>query len=917
MKKKRIILAVVSCLVVLSVTIGSFMLFRTPKAKAAESDYIQATETKGLKYSKDITDNGDGTYLLNLDTYTTETVKYIRETLYNPVDIIFVVDMSLSMNEKMDGSKGKQTRLYYSKMAMNSFLTEICDQAKVHPEALDTRLSMIRFGADAEKVFADHKKVINSNGQVNNNITAAIDDLGVPAGGTKTDSALELAKTTLDGIIREYPDESRRRIVVLFTDGNPTLPLGTIFNEGVANDALSAAKNIKNTNNTLLYCVALSEVKIEAGYPPAYDGNGQNTNNNLNRFLQYVSSCYNNANNIKESYPVTAEQIGFDYKKQKYIYQQYCYSGGNPEALTNSFQQLAQEIIIKQVISEKMDESTVLKDYITPYFELDTSKEIKVYTYNHTGKDASDNALFASEGAEYTKAQIEVKGNAVSVRNLDYEEGTVADITDVGGNVTYRGYKYSVQIPIKVKKGFLGGNDVPTNETLSGVYSDENTIGPNEKVVRWCEFPVPTVNVPVKEFTFELADKNIYANTLYKENALITDYPICKFDGGVIDFSKGNYGLEDWQNKFVEISKVKSIPIYDYFHGDGYDKTNSNGTDMYSVSLFRGGTSFVGNSSYHFYPDSIDCSATITITASDDNKQSYTATSKATVFYPEVTFADITAPAGTDIFSLFKRLTIQDYNCPVASYEQMVWKNGDTLSTTVTMSGYPNINFQFAVWTYEDKDKYCEVGRAFDDTAVMIGAWKLDEDVYATGIQYVHQKCSENEKELPNDYHFWVHANGYCKLTIQKTGSDSADVNQSHVFYIRNEDHAQYEDNEYPQDSECWVIDKYDQTQIREDLRCPNDVDMNVIVHGNESVTVILPAGTYTVMEDDSSYQSTYGGWSWRYYADASEQEVTLDANTSEATLVFNNERVNDQGLSGGSWLVNEFTGNGLVRKPQ
>lgn len=915
MKKKRIILAVVSCLVVLSVTIGSFMLFRTPKAKAAESDYIQATETKGLKYSKDITDNGDGTYLLNLDTYTTETVKYIRETLYNPVDIIFVVDMSLSMREKMDGSNGKQTRLYYSKMAMNSFLTEICTQAKVHPEALDTRLSMIRFGAKAEKVFDDHKIVINSDGQVNNNITAAIDDLGVPAGGTKTDSALKLAKTTLDEIIGKYPDESRRRIVVLFTDGNPTLPLGTDFDEIVANAALSAAKDIKNTNNTLLYCVALSNVEIKAGKLPAYDGNGKNTDNNLNRFLQYTSSYYKNAEKINVDGYELVKPI--DRKGALKIYPTYCYSASNPTALTNSFKQLAQEIIIKQIISEKMDESTVLKDYITPYFELDTSKETKVYTYNHTGKDASGNALFASEGSEYAKAQIEVNGNVVSVRNLDYEEGIVADITDVGGNVTYRGYKYSVQIPIKVKKGFLGGNNVPTNETLSGVYSDENTIGPNEKVVRWCEFPVPTVNVPVKEFTFELADKNIYANTLYKENALITDYPICKFDGGVIDFSKGNYGLEDWQNKFVEISKVKSIPIYDYFHEVGYDKTNSNGTDIYSVSLFRDGTSFGGNSGYHFYPDSIDCSATITITASDDNRQSYTATSKATVFYPEVTFADITAPVGTDIFSLFKTLKIQNYNYHIVPYKQMVWKNGNTLSTAVTMSGYPNINFQFVLWTYEDKDRLCENGRAFDDTAVMVGAYKLNEDVYATGIQYVHEKCSENEKELPNDYHFWVHANGYCKLTIQKTGSDSADVNQSHIFYIRNEDHAQYEDNEYPQDSECWVIDKYDQAQIREDLRCPNDVDMNVIVHGNESVTVILPAGTYTVMEDDGSYQSTYGGWSWRYYADASGQEVTLNANTSEATLVFNNERVNDQGLSGGSWLVNEFTGSGLVRKAQ
>lgn len=110
---------------------------------------------------------------------------------------------------------------------------------------------------------------------MNNNITAAIDDLGVPAGGTKTDSALELAKTTLDEIIGKYPDESRRRIVVLFTDGNPTLPLGTDFDEIVANAALSAAKDIKNTNNTLLYCVALSNVEIKAGKLPAYDGNGK------------------------------------------------------------------------------------------------------------------------------------------------------------------------------------------------------------------------------------------------------------------------------------------------------------------------------------------------------------------------------------------------------------------------------------------------------------------------------------------------------------------------------------------------------------------------------------------------------------------------------------------------------------------
>lgn len=88
--------------------------------------------------------------------------------------------------------------------------------------------------------------------------------------------------------------------------------------------------------------------------------------------MQYTSSYYKNAEKINVDGYELVKPI--DRKGALKIYPTYCYSASNPTALTNSFKQLAQEIIIKQIISEKMDESTVLKDYITPYFELDTSK---------------------------------------------------------------------------------------------------------------------------------------------------------------------------------------------------------------------------------------------------------------------------------------------------------------------------------------------------------------------------------------------------------------------------------------------------------------------------------------------------------------------------------------------------------------
>lgn len=105
-------------------------------------------------------------------------------------------------------------------------------------------------------------------------------------------------------------------------------------------------------------------------------------------------------------------------------------------------------------------------------------------------------------------------------------------------------------------------------------------------------------------------------------------------------------------------------------------------------------------------------------------------------------------------------------------------------------------------------------------------------------------------------------------LTIQKTGWDAADENQTFLFSICGTD------------------------ENTETIR------MTVTVHGNGRTTVTdLPVGSYTVAEVD--------GWSWRYAPESARQSVRLDA--PGATVVFQNDRPQPYWLDGDSYSVNHF----------
>lgn len=108
-------------------------------------------------------------------------------------------------------------------------------------------------------------------------------------------------------------------------------------------------------------------------------------------------------------------------------------------------------------------------------------------------------------------------------------------------------------------------------------------------------------------------------------------------------------------------------------------------------------------------------------------------------------------------------------------------------------------------------------------------------------------------------------------LTIQKSGWEAIDENQTFLFHIQGIE-AKTE-----------------------------EINLTVTVHGNGKTTITdLPVGKYRVTE--------MTGWSWRYAPAGNAQEITLAVGGT--TLPFANQRTKNNWLDGDSFHVNLFGAN-------
>lgn len=367
-------------------------------------------------------------------------------------------------------------------------------------------------------------------------------------------------------------NKSRQKVVIVFTDGIPTT--STEFSTEVADSAIISAKNLKDSGVTVYSIGIFQGVKPDQmygdnGFTVNADGTERGTeplpkwgstwgsvswvwNSDIrnidipagNRFLNLLSSNFKNATEIGlNSFNGTILFVGiYGYTITKNFDRtasNYYLTASDSDSLKKIFTTISQNIQTGSA-SVQLGSETKVQDVISDYFELPAGanpSSISVKTAPYTseggwGVETVDSTLIPT---------ISEDGKTVTVTGFDFSQnycdttrGRVDGNNDEEGN--FYGRKLIIEIPIKVREGFLGGNDVPTNTTGSAIIA----VGDNGTTQVMEQFEVPTTNVPIAQPTAN-------ANT------------VTIYEGGSVNvadlYTTPTYiGEDDWKDDYVTIS---------------------------------------------------------------------------------------------------------------------------------------------------------------------------------------------------------------------------------------------------------------------------------------------------------------------------------------------------------------------------
>ena len=280
-------------------------------AVAAETMTMLKKEESSMVLEKGAVLEDDGTYTIQLSAYATGTTTTVTEKSGTPLDIVLVIDQSGSMAYNDKGNSTKQEtdrRMYKLKQAVTSFVNNISANAKEYQ--VEHRVAIAGYAANSRSgqssgisgigyngsstywvntglyvngefknyqsressrwedlTASDYQNALvpvnDSNGNVTASITTAIGLLKA-SGGTYTEYGLKMAQN----VFANNPIEAgsnRKRIVVLFTDGETNSDI---------DDVLTEANTLKgNTYNATVYSVGFGSSVDQA-------------------FLSHVSSNY-------------------------------------------------------------------------------------------------------------------------------------------------------------------------------------------------------------------------------------------------------------------------------------------------------------------------------------------------------------------------------------------------------------------------------------------------------------------------------------------------------------------------------------------------------------------------------------------------------------------------------------------------
>lgn len=344
-------------------------------------------------------------------------------------------------------------------------------------------------------------------------VTNAINALAAE-GATRTDLGMDMANRILDANPLGA-NEQRNRVVVVFADGSPTDSNG--FERDVADDAIKKAKTIKDGNTTVYSIGIFSGADANsAGTEPSRSlSEGSSAIPAAsNWFMQKLSS--NNGTVQDPSYYLSAS---------------------DSDTLSTIFQKISNQISESKI---DLGSDTQIKDVVSKYFDMPkNTSAVSVKSYDCTGFSDGEPTWSETGTVLNNAVTLDTDNNTVNVTGFDFNANYVTEKgrseTDPKQPGNFHGRKLVIEFTVSVKDGFVGGNNVPTNGTDSGVYDKDGKLVAN--------FVVPEVNVSITS-SVGTNDKVIYEGNSVNVKDLYDEVDTSGADSWKYDFVKISYAVK-------------------------------------------------------------------------------------------------------------------------------------------------------------------------------------------------------------------------------------------------------------------------------------------------------------------------------------------------------------------------------------
>ena len=565
-------------------SVGPFMTYfpdsaaaqRAPMLRTAAVNDTASGTTSAVEVTKTATATnvkdaaGNPVYQIDL----TAAAKSNIVTHTKACDIVLVLDRSRSMNFSLTGSdNNSKERVEALQTAVNAFLTTI---QKSSPTS---RVAIVSYASDVTidsgtKTASGALIPVTADNTVNSALTQIVSGLSTRCnGGTQSGMGMQQAVNIFNSVSASDSNYDNTRVTVLFTDGKPGNNYWSGEDEGydvaqqsvhwsvILKHAKGSTVNMQSSVKTQNFFGETFGSLFSTKYGVSNYGDFQkgSTGQNDWNWTGCGSTVYSVGLGLKASDGKNSEGC----KINEYMYRVSSHRPDGSHVDNNRVNEWEQGSDSWTGLYTDARTRNHENGY---YLTTDNAAELqRIFTQiaQQTGEAVKDVTIRDEISESFVPC--DAAGNAYNVGDTITSNGKTGTVRqDANGNyyiewtnvtltpeqvdsnkvVTKPAETFQSTLYVKPRDGFLGGNNVPTNGSESGVYT-----AAGEAVKK---FPQPEVNVPIKMGAFEAQTRNIYyGNAAPTLPELSTATP-----------------MEAWQTRYVTITRTSNTDVSNTTDGE-------------------------------------------------------------------------------------------------------------------------------------------------------------------------------------------------------------------------------------------------------------------------------------------------------------------------------------------------------------